>query len=377
MSDNKAAAPLNLQTESVALCMRQWHSLGCKNETVPNESLCIDLEALILFTCVIGRDNIILFDNMIGWLFNHSDLVNTGRLITMVNNGFLEITVQNVIKILEETHLGRKLEKNLNNKNKSTNSINDKEADQLVKTDVTAKSLVANKDNQLKNKNTTFSPNIKELIEKKTLIQSGAATFQLMMRYLVGVSTRAEILAFFAAERGEITASELAKALNYHQSVIFSVLREMVDGGFVIKRTGDKVFYMPKNAFMKSLCTQVGGVPKWVPWLTVYRFLIDVQNLLNDIEAKKYADAIDIDEASHDFLLTREGELKKHRLNRYFPKKVIHPHGGYLEAINTAIRKLLTELTCQPKKSTVKKNKAVALNETKQETAQAENKGSA
>jgi len=370
MSDDKAAAPLNLQAESVALCLSQWRSLGCKNETTPNESLCIDLEALILYTCVIGRDNTILFDNMIGWLFNHSDLVNTGRLITMVNAGFLEITVPDVIKTLEETTLRKKLEKILNNKNKSTNPLNDKETDQLVKTEIMAESLAAGNDNQLKNKDTTFSPHIQELNEKNTLIQSSAATFQLMMRYLVGVSTRAEILAFFAAERGEITASELARALNYHQSVLFSVLSEMVAGGFVIKRTGDKVFYMPKTPFIRALCSQVGGTPKWLPWLTVYRFLIDVQNLLNEIDAKKYADAIEIDEASREFLLSREGELKQHRLNRFFPKKVIYPHGGYLDAIKKAVSKLLVELTCQPKKSTVKKSKTAAPNKTKQETAQ-------
>jgi hypothetical protein len=387
MENNQSDVQLSLQTKLTQLALSQWHSLGCENDAKPHESYCIDLEALIMFTCVIGQDNTILFDNMIGWLFNHSDLVNTGRLITMVDKKFPQTSIQKVLEVLArdlpdkrwKTILTRK---SFGNKRKAVEDVDTSIEAERVSTDFAEGGLPENSSNyQLNDKITSTSESSSAIAclpkaRKRCEVKICVANFQMMMRFLVGVNTRAEILTYFAAECREITASELARALNYHQSVLFSVLSEMAAGGFVIKRTGDKVFYMPNTPLIRVLCSQVGGNPKWLPWLTVYRFLIDVQNLLNDIDAKKYCDAIEIDEASRDFLLNREGELKRYGLNRFFPKAVIYPHGGYLEAIKKAISKLLTEFTCQPKKSTVKKNKATASNKSKQETAQVENNGS-
>lgn len=388
MENNQSDIKPSLQTKLTQLALSQWHLLGCENDAKPHESHCIDLEALILFTSVIERHESILFRNMLDWLIDHSDLINTGRLVTMAEKKFPQTSIRKVIDVLARDLSDKRwktiLTKNpFGNKNKAAEEeeVNTSIEAQRGSVALTAGVLPDNSsDEQLNDKITNTSESSSAVAclpkeRKRCEVKISAANFQLMMRLLVGVNTRAEILTYFAADRREITATDLAQELNYHQSVLFSVLREMVDGGFVIKRAGDKVFYMPKNAFMKSLCAQVGGVPKWVPWLTVYRFLIDVQNLLNEIDAEKYADAIEIDEASRDFLLSREGELKRYGLNRFFPKKIIYPHGGYLEVIKKAVSKLLVELTCQPKKSTVKKSKNAVPNKTTQETAQPDNKG--
>ena len=59
---------------------RQWSALGVAGQVRANDDWVVDLEALLLLTCTVGRHDPRLFDEMLDWLQTNGWLINVMRL---------------------------------------------------------------------------------------------------------------------------------------------------------------------------------------------------------------------------------------------------------------------------------------------------------
>ena len=59
---------------------RQWSALGVAGYADTQDRWSIDLEALLIFTCSIGRYDPRLFDEVLDWIDKNGDLINVQRL---------------------------------------------------------------------------------------------------------------------------------------------------------------------------------------------------------------------------------------------------------------------------------------------------------
>ena len=59
---------------------RQWSALGVAGQVRANDDWVVDLEALLLLTCTVGRYDPRLFDEMLDWLQANGWLINVMRL---------------------------------------------------------------------------------------------------------------------------------------------------------------------------------------------------------------------------------------------------------------------------------------------------------
>lgn len=67
------------------LLWRQWTALGVQGHESGDNTLIVDPEALLVFTCTVGRHDPRLFDEMVGWLNVNGSLVNIQRLKRIMN----------------------------------------------------------------------------------------------------------------------------------------------------------------------------------------------------------------------------------------------------------------------------------------------------
>src|SRR6266516_4567845 len=72
------------QTLLLDFLWRQWSALGVAGQGQRGDDRIIDLEALFLFTCTIGRYDARLFDEMLDWLQTNGWLINVMRLKRVV-----------------------------------------------------------------------------------------------------------------------------------------------------------------------------------------------------------------------------------------------------------------------------------------------------
>ena len=68
------------QTLLLDFLWRQWSALGVAGQTRVEDDRIIDVEALLLFTCTVGRHDARLFDEMLDWLHTNGRLMNVMRL---------------------------------------------------------------------------------------------------------------------------------------------------------------------------------------------------------------------------------------------------------------------------------------------------------
>lgn len=75
-----------LRDALLELCWSQWASLGVSAAPAGASLRVVDLEALILLTFEVGRDDPRLFDEALGWLHDNAARLNTNRLRTLATD---------------------------------------------------------------------------------------------------------------------------------------------------------------------------------------------------------------------------------------------------------------------------------------------------
>lgn len=279
----------------LGLLWSQWTTLGVRGTVPPVETWVLDPEALVLFTCSIGRYDPRLFDAMLEWLAEHQRFVNVQRLRTINRrHGFGENRLLAAIAGLLKTPVSKAKWEKLG-------------AD-LAEGSYREESLF-----MLKNGSPHPGParpdeafgrvglSRHEYRVRGTVRQfdpDRRANLIMKLRTLIGVSSRCEVLAYLLTH-SEANPTEIAARVGYSTKTIHNTVSEMYLSGTLFRRTrGRETLFRLDMDSWKSLLRPVGSSAEWMDWPCVYRNL------------EKFWHAIDTPEAEGERSRMNEDQLK-------------------------------------------------------------------
>lgn len=238
----------------------EWTVLGVAGQARRPVGHVIDPEALVMFTCTLGRYDQRLFDEVLDWL--------------MVNGRFL--SVQRMRNVMRQEGLG-------------DDNVLRAMADWLFQHDSPAKwkLLAANGTPEKTRQSLFFFPDgrpmpksvkqdpvfLKHGLERNPVVLRGYSRtfdddalpcFLLKLRALFGVNTRCDVLAYLTMNRSGYP-SEIAREMYYSQKAIHETLTELAASGFLHSaRTGRERTFRISSSGLVFL----GGDQdmKWINW---------------------------------------------------------------------------------------------------------------
>lgn len=240
---------------------RSWSALGVPGYAAGHSRRVLDPEALILFTCGVGRHDPRLFDEMLDWISLHERLINIQRLKTLLtresfNSGPVLSALSRFMSRPKTASKWRRL----------------------------AESLAAQKPPEP----LFFLPNGRPLpavgtpdpaFAKAGLLRDAVAlrhhaklfdperpeALLLKLRALFGVNSRAELAAFLLTNE-KVNASEAARQTGYFQRTAYNALVEMKLSGLlhVTERSGENLYSLKTSAWAEFL--ELETTPLWIQW---------------------------------------------------------------------------------------------------------------
>lgn len=262
------------------LLWRQWCDLGVKGHSAEPGKIVIDPEALIVATCVWGRYEMRLFEEMLDWLAKFYPVVNINRLKTFyaLQSPETRSILAAVADFTEKTTGSRQW--------KSFDAIN-------------APAHVEPQPLFMRDKQTPVLPfggNFDEIFkahrwlagkfEPRGLAGSyadGASAIRLKMRYLFGCNARAEIIVYLLTNPDGVHPSFIAKQIGYTQKAANDALSAMARSNYVrTEADGNKIIYSLSPDFVTFLNGHNKSSGIWFNWIPACGFLELLENKLND-----------------------------------------------------------------------------------------------
>jgi|GEM_PF-1357487 len=261
------------------LAWRQWVTLGLKGYGKAWKSAPVDLEALIVFTCEVGRWDPRLFDGMMEWVGINARWINVSRMRRM-------LTLSGVVPPELFLAMVERSDSSLLPKFKT--------ARQSVTLPEETMSLFFGRDDQPLPTGRSLDP----VFEKWGFLRAdydrrgicgpfsdqGAETLQLRLRALWGLNARAELLMHLLLG-GENSSRAVARFCGYSAPSIAKALAEMAESGCVESYTeGRRVLYSLKDRkAWWTLLVGWPGVPKPVDWFAILPALTRLHIHLGEI----------------------------------------------------------------------------------------------
>jgi len=250
------------------LIWRQWSSLGVAGATRVEDRWMVDPEALLLLTCTAGRRDARVFDEVLDWLYQFGDMINTQRLTRMSRNyGFQGEKVLSAVaawmRTRDKTPKWKKLAGNpVKGELEPLFWLRDgkpipvmREPDESFASRGFARDAM-----HLRGYSQKFRP-----VEPATLL--------LQCRALFGLNARAEVMAWLLTH-GEGHPSGIARACGYSQRAVQNALVEMAGSGVVrVKSVGKEKRYWTDHSAWTPLLDRENRMPEWVDWAPLFRAL--------------------------------------------------------------------------------------------------------
>lgn len=244
----------------------QWTSLGVAS-TAPSETeSIIDLEALLFFTCSLGRYDARLFDEALNWLYTHGRFINIQRMKTIMKKEAFsgDIVLAAISRIMSRQASMRKW-KAFKGKPPESPSVESLfftpdgkpmphfgEPDE----DFAAYGLLRGKC----------------AIEKQSRpVRISTMNIIYQLRALMGTSARCETIAYLLTHEGA-HPSQIARDTYYYQKTIQDTLVDMACSGLVsVESKGREKLYHLRSDEWNAFLT-VGPVkPPWLNWPPLFR----------------------------------------------------------------------------------------------------------
>ena len=265
---------------------RQWSALGVLGSSKAETEWIIDPEALLLFTCTIGRYDARLFDEVLDWLNVNGNFVNIQRLRNILRKeqfrGDKVISaVANVMKIRTKSYKWKLLA--VLNQNEYMNKTeplfffkDGKPIENYGKTDEDFRYY-------------GFLRGKKELTGKTQQVNIVKNTGMLFkLRALFGVNTRCEIILYLLVHESA-HPSLIAREIYYSQKTVQDTLIEMTQSGLIFVRSvgKEKQYTLYKDKWYEFL--KYDNEPlQWVNWAQVLSALEKIWIKLNDKNMLEY-----------------------------------------------------------------------------------------
>jgi hypothetical protein len=242
------------------------------------DSWIIDPEALLVFTCSLGRYEARLFDEVIDWLDTNGSFINIQRLRTIMKQE--QFSGQKVISAIAAimTERGKLLKwKKLAQQKGETTAVED---------------LFFQKNGQPMKLFGTPDDTFKKYGFSRGKIRyrghtQPVSTFQntgflFKLRALLGVNARCEILIYLLThESGH--PRHIARETYFYQKTVQDILVEMARSGLVYVRTAgrEKHYWLKKEDWLKLLLHEEQP-PRWVNWPPLLNALEQIWLKLKD-----------------------------------------------------------------------------------------------
>jgi hypothetical protein len=261
------------------LVWSQWTTMGVMGNAGISRRWILDPEALVLFTCEIGRYEARIFDSMIEWLVINQRFLNVQRLKTInkrenfTGKALLASIASVLMKPSSEAkwkRLSREIRKNgligeplFYFKNGKPHPQVGEKDEFFSKTGFT-RNLV-----KLRNISEAFNPGI-------------PANLILKLRALFGVSSRCEVIAYLLTHE-EANPTAIASSAGYNSKTIYNTLNELHgSGGFNRRISGRETLYSLESDSWKRFLGYTEDIPEWINWPVVFRVLEMLWKTLDD-----------------------------------------------------------------------------------------------
>jgi hypothetical protein len=261
------------------LIWSQWITMGVSGNAPFARKWIIDPEALVIFTCRIGRYDPRVFDAMLEWLGTHQRFLSVQRLKTLnsqkgLSGGSILTAIANLLI------------------KPSSRSKWSRAADRIQQDEVRQESLFYLKDGRPHPRPTQSDPAFRKAgfsrqkyYDRQAVTQFRAdysANLILKLRALFGVNARCEIIAYLATH-SQANPTETAAAVGYSQKAVHNVMNELFQSGTVTKRIkGRETLYSLREKEWHPLLSLKHPGVRWLDWKGIYSFMIAVWTILDD-----------------------------------------------------------------------------------------------
>ncbi len=260
------------------LIWSQWIALGVSGNAPMASKWVIDPEALVVFTCSIGRYDARVFDGMLEWLGIHQRLLNVQRLKNLnrregSSGGDLTAGIANLLM-------------------KPASRSKWKRAANLTPNgEVKEEPLFYLKDGRPHPRPTRSDPAFEKAGFSRQVYKGRniASQFQpehpanliMKLRTLFGVNARSEIIAYLATHSAA-NPTETAAAIGYSQKAVHNVMTELFQSGTLAKRVkGRETLYSLREKQWHPLLGPGVNEISWLDWSEAFSFLEAVWAVLD------------------------------------------------------------------------------------------------
>ncbi len=277
------------------LLWRQWCDLGVKGHGGESGGIVIDPEALIVATCIWGRYEMRLFEEMLDWLIEFHPAININRLKAFHARQSAETqSILSAVADFTGNTTGNRQWKNFE--------------DESSKVQIEPRALF------MRDKHTPVPPfgsNFDEVFKAHGWITGkfeprglagkyidGISALRLKMRYLFGCNARAETIAFLLTNPDGAHPPFIGKQIGYTQKTVNDALSAMARSNYICPETsGNKRIYYLSSDFAAFLSGQRKSSGIWFNWMPACCFLELLENKLNDsgfTELSEQAQAVEL-----------------------------------------------------------------------------------
>jgi hypothetical protein len=267
------------QTLLLDFLWRQWSALGVAGQTRPQDNWIIDPEALLLFTCTVGRYDARLFDEMLDWLQANGWLINVMRLKRILRTE--KFAGERVLAAIAGVLA------------KGVDAPKWKQLAASVQPASAAEGLLFTEDGQplpvlgepeplfarygwqrgplrLRGYSQEFRP-------------TETANLALQLRALIGINVRCEIVLYLLTHDAA-HPSQIAREAYYFERAVQGTLVNMSRSGVIQVRAAsrEKHYWLKQDHWMRLLNRGEQSAPKWVIWPPLFSALERIWLRLND-----------------------------------------------------------------------------------------------
>lgn len=320
------------------LAWRQWTSAGLMGRAAPWSGSVIDPEALLLFTCTIGRHDQRLFDGVLEWLNVNGDFINVQRLKRIAN--VERFSGEATLRALAAATRTSASQAKWSGLAESLSSSRENPEPLFYRSSGAPLPVVREPDPVFAEYGLA-----RDRFEKRGIAEpfrpEWTANLILRLRALLGVNARCEILCYLLINRFGSPRS-MASDCYFFPATISKAMAEMERSGFLVSRNeGRRKLYhlVPENWTGLLLADDVR--PEWITWPRVFRALERIWLLVQD---PGLADETEFVQASALRRLLTDGvidQLERGRSGYAFGEINAHPGAALTPFFISRLRSLL------------------------------------
>jgi hypothetical protein len=259
------------------LLWRQWSAMGVAGQIRNDESRIVDPEALLLFTCTLGRHDPRLFDEMIDWLQANGSFINILRLRRMMSTekfagGGVTAAIAGLMSKGADVLKWKKLAE-----------PDGKDPQEWLFFGMDGKPIpvIGDPDPHFIKYGFKRGPlRLRDL--SQPFRPADPTNLLLQLRALFGINARAEIVAYLLTHDAA-HPSQIARDACYFVRAVQNTVVEMNRSGVVqLRSSGREKYYWLKGDHWAPLLNRAEQLPSWVTWAPFFRALERIWIKLSD-----------------------------------------------------------------------------------------------